>query len=457
MAVTDTHRPAHRDGHGPAQTRHGRRHRVAVLLLTNEGFRQVEGGVARYIHNILAARDASAATAAARGVELGWHVAERASCAGTDQAAFAAALRRHAPAGEVRHHSLPDPRAHAWEVDHFEHCLALGACAAQTAVTVAESADSVLVVSGMSMFAMTARFLMRAGDQLGIAATYVHMTHNPVLRPGGDAELPETYADSVMGHLARSEPRVCVGWESYWMREQYQRVYGIPDEKFLFARAGVPTGDDKFRPLAPDPALLRSLGVPTDRDLVVSWGRGVAEKGFELLVDAAHRAGDVLLPVVLNPFPNPGLREHVRRTGSPAVLLDGQDDRVVSALCQWPRTLCAAFLSEREAASVTPVEAALMGNGGGLVVLGVPAGVYPELIEHGVTGLIAERRDTDAVAESLRTVHAMDPGARADMSRRARERAVRDHDFDANWARSFQELLDRHLALIGHPGPAPAS
>ncbi|MFB7496507.1 glycosyltransferase [Streptomyces sp. NPDC056161] len=457
MAVNDTYESALRPPGGPATPGSGRRrHQVAVLLLTNEGFRQTEGGVARYVHNILAARDGAATSAEARGVELSWHVAERASCGGTDDAVFAAALRRHAPPGEVRYHSLADPRAHAWEVDHFEHCLALGASAAQVAITVAEDTDSVLVVSGMSMFAMTARFLMRAADQLGIDATYVHMTHNPVLRPGGDAELPETYADSVMGHLARSEPRVCVGWESFWMREQYQQVYGIPDDKFLFARAGVPTGADKFRRLRPDPGLLRSLGVPTDRDLVVSWGRGVAEKGFELLIDAAHRAGDALLPVVLNPFPNPALREHARDVGSPAVLLDGQDDQVLSALCQWPRTRCAAFLSEREAASVTPIEAALMSNGGGLVVVGVPAGVYPELIEHGATGLITESREPGAVADTLLAVRAMDDEARAEMSRTAHRRAVREHDFHTNWAHSFEELLDRHLAVIGLPGFAPA-
>ncbi|MBB5868334.1 glycosyltransferase involved in cell wall biosynthesis [Allocatelliglobosispora scoriae] len=425
-------------------------HRLAVLLLTNEGFRQVDGGVARYVHNILDARDQAQSSARERGVEVQWHVAERAQCTGLlDEELFAQALDRYVHGGGVRYHPMADPRAHNWEVDHFEHCIALSAAAGQVMLSVSGTADSVLVVSGMSMFAMAARFVVRAADQFGIAASYVHMTHNPVLRPDGDAELPETYADSVMGHLARHDRRVSVGWESHWMRRQYQLVYGIADDKMLYARAGVPTDAAKFDRIPPDPELLRSLGVPTDRDLVISWGRGVPEKGFDLLIDASRAAEDRLVPVILNPRPYPALAEHVRRTGSPAVLLDGQDDRVLSALCQWPRTLAAAFLSDREAASVTPVEAALMSGGQGLVVAAVPTGVYPELIEDGRTGLIAADRSTAAVAAVLRSIAGLSPAERESMSTAAHERARREHDFRTNWLRSFDEMLDRHLAVIG--------
>jgi glycosyltransferase involved in cell wall biosynthesis len=431
-------------------------HRLAVLLLTNEGFRQVDGGVARYIHNILDAREESAAVAGARGVRAEWHVAERAQTTGVDERRFTEALDRYVRPGFVRYHPMADPRAHGWEMDTFEHCVAVGAAAGQVVLSVAQEADSVLVVSGMSMFAMAARFAVRAADQFGLAASLVHMTHNPVLRPGGDAELPETYADSVLGHLARWDPRVSIGWESHWMRRQYQQVYGIPDDKVVYARAGVPTGSEKFRPAVPDAELLRSLGVPTDRDLVVSWGRGVAEKGFDKLVDACRATGDRLVPVILNPKPYPELQEHVRRVGSPAVLLSDQDDRVLTALCQWPHTVSAAFCSEREAASVTPVEAALMNNGEGLVVAVLPTGVYPELVDHRRTGLIADGTGTADVAAVLAEIAGTDPERRREMSRAAWERARREHDFRTNWLRSFEAMLDRHLTVIGLREPEAA-
>ncbi|MEV6927319.1 hypothetical protein AB0M46_22835 [Dactylosporangium sp. NPDC051485] len=437
-------------------------HRLAVLIFTNEGFRQVDGGVARVVQDILDLRAEAAPIAHAKGARVRWHVAERASSAGYegdrwansgyDSDRWAHAEQRWLRDGDVRYHRMADPRAHLWEMDHFEHCVALGAAGGQVMLSVAEEADSVLVISGMSMFAMAARFVVRAADQFQIPATYVHLTHNPVLNAGGDAELPETYADSVLGHLARHDERVTIGWESEWMRDQYQQVYGIPDHKTLFAYNGIPLDAPKFDRIDPAEveAILRSLGVPLDRDLVISWGRGIREKGFELFLDAAKEVPEVF-PVVLNRRSYPALQEHHRSLGSPGLLLSGQDDRVLAAFCQWPRTLAAAFLSERESASTTGNEATLMNGGAGLVVVGVPAGVYPELIDDGVDGVMADERTAGAVAEALRSVVAMRPAERVRMSAAALERTRRTRDYRTNWLRSFTEMVDRHFTVIGRP------
>ncbi|MCP2329571.1 glycosyltransferase involved in cell wall biosynthesis [Hamadaea flava] len=425
-------------------------HRLAVLIFTNEGFRQVDGGVARVVHDVLDLRSEAVQIAQARGATVRWHIAERASNSGYDPVRWAYAEQRWLRDGDVRYHRMADPRAHPWEMDHFEHCVAMGAAGGQVMLSVAEDADSVLVISGMSMFAMAARFVIRAADQFQIPATYVHLTHNPVLNAGGDAELPETYADSVMGHLARHDERVTIGWESEWMRDQYQQVYGIPDGKTLFAYNGIRQDSPKFDRIPPDEveAILRSLGVPLDRDLMISWGRGVREKGFELFLDAAAQEKGVL-PVVLNPRPNPALEEYNRSLGSPGLLLSGQDDRVLAAFCQWPRTLAAVFLSERESASITGNEATLMNGGTGLVVVGVPAGVYPELIDDGVDGVMAKERTVAGVAEALRSVVEMPPAERAAMSVAALERTRRTRDYRTNWLRSFTEMVDRHFTVIG--------
>lgn len=425
-------------------------HRLAVLIFTNEGFRQVDGGVARVVHDILDLRAEAAQVAHAHGADVRWHIAERASNSGYDTGRWAYAEQRWLRDGDVRYHRMADPRAHPWEMDHFEHCVAMGAASGQVLLRVAEEADSVLVLTGMSMFAMATRFVVRAADQFHIPATVVHLTHNPVLNAGGDAELPETYADSVMGHLARHDERVTVGWESIWMREQYRQVYGIPDDKFLFAYNGIRQDAPKFDRMDPAEveAILRALGVPLAQELVISWGRGVPEKGFELFLEAAKEAGDVF-PVVLNPRPNPALEEYHRSLGSPGLLLSGQDDRVLAAFCQWRLTLAAAFLSERESASITGNEATLMNGGNGLVVIGVPAGVYPELIDDGVDGVMAKERTVAAVADALRSVVAMPLAERARMSAAALERTRRTRDYRTNWLRSFTGMLERHFSVIG--------
>ncbi|HEX2418117.1 MAG TPA: hypothetical protein VHJ83_08355 [Micromonosporaceae bacterium] len=427
------------------------RHRIAVLLLTNEGFYRVDGGVGRYLHNILDAGQVSDDVATKQGVTLDWHVAERTLGGRIDPAVLDRALDRYVRTGQVTFHPLVDPRRDAAETDHFEHFVALGAAVGQLVVQLAGTADSVLVIGGMSMFGMAPRYVLRAADQLGLPVSFVHLTHNPVITAHGGSDRPEAYSDAVTGHLARADERVCVGWESEWMRRQYASVHGIPDDKLLFARAGVPVDDPKFARQDPIRVqrILAELGVPLDRPLVVSWGRGGAGKGFTLLVEACHRIDDRLVPVVLNPLANQPLADLVTRIGSRAVLLSGQDDEVLTALCQWPGTVSASFLSWVEAASVTPIEAALMNGGRGMVVSAVPTGVYRELVVPGRNGVLAGERSVAAVAEMLNGLAELSEVERLVLSRHADEDARRNHDFVTNWRISLHGMLERHLRTIG--------
>ena len=147
------------------------------------------------------------------------------------------------------------------------------------------------------------------------------------------------------------------------------------------------------------------------------------------------------MPVVLNPVPNQSLAHTVAALESSAVLLDGQDDDVISALCQWEGTLTATFLSWGEAASVTPIEAALMSDGGGSVVSAVPTGVYRELVVPGRNGVLAEDRSVDGVAR-------MPLQERVRLGAVAAEDARRHHDFATNWRTTLNEALGRHLHVI---------
>lgn len=425
-------------------------HRVAVLLVTNEGFYRVDGGVARYVRNILDARAISQEVAAAHGVDLSWHVAERTLGGRVDDAALEQAMEQYIRPGHVEFHPLVDPRRSNSEPDHLEHFVALGAAVGQLVAHLARSVDSVLVVGGMSMFSIAPRFVLRAADQLGLRVSYVHMTHNPVISAHGGADRPEAYSDAVMGHLARSDERVNVGWESAWMRRQYASVYGIDEDDMIFARAGVPTSDAKFRRQSDATVhhTLRALGVPLDRPLALSWGRAGAGKGFSLLVRACRAIDDRVVPVVLNPVPNQSLAHTVAALESSAVLLDGQDDDVISALCQWEGTLTATFLSWGEAASVTPIEAALMSDGGGSVVSAVPTGVYRELVVPGRNGVLAEDRSVEGVARMLDCLTRMPLQERVRLGAVAAEDARRHHDFATNWRTTLNEALGRHLHVI---------
>jgi glycosyltransferase involved in cell wall biosynthesis len=77
-------------------------------------------------------------------------------------------------------------------------------------------------------------------------------------------------------------------------------------------------------------------------------------------------------------------------------------------------------------------------------VVASDAGGLPEVVEHGVTGLIVPRGDSTALAEAMATLLA-DPARRAEMGRAGRERALRLFDWDRT-AAQFEQIYASVLA-----------
>jgi glycosyltransferase involved in cell wall biosynthesis len=77
-------------------------------------------------------------------------------------------------------------------------------------------------------------------------------------------------------------------------------------------------------------------------------------------------------------------------------------------------------------------------------VVASDAGGLPEVVEHGVTGLIVPRGDSAALADAMGQLLA-DPARRAEMGRAGRERALRLFDWDRT-AEQFEQIYASVLA-----------
>ena len=71
-------------------------------------------------------------------------------------------------------------------------------------------------------------------------------------------------------------------------------------------------------------------------------------------------------------------------------------------------------------------------------VVATDAGGLPEVVEHGVTGLVVPRGDVDALASAMESLLA-DPARRRRMGVAGRERALRLFDWDRT-AEQFEQL-----------------
>jgi glycosyltransferase involved in cell wall biosynthesis len=224
---------------------------------------------------------------------------------------------------------------------------------------------------------------------------------------------------------------------------------GVPRHKVALIPHGVDTR--RFTPLDPgERAALRSrLGLPPGALLIAYTGRLLRGKGLETLLDAfagvasRHPAAHLLLvgsgegqslsnePLLRERSAGPGLAGRVSFLGR-------KDD-----VAPYLRACDVAVLpSEFEALGLALIEAAACG----LPCVGSRTGGIVDVIDDGVTGLLAEPGDPVGLAEALAAL-AADPERRAAMGVAARARVLERFDLEDSVGR--YRCLFREVAARG--------
>lgn len=186
------------------------------------------------------------------------------------------------------------------------------------------------------------------------------------------------------------------------------------------------------------------LGVPPDAELIGVFGRVDEFKGQHILVHAASRivaecprayfafvghAEPSIQQGLWEIAASSGVGDRLRFTGvrdDVARMMDAMD--------------VIALPSRTEACSMAIIEAMTMGK----PVVATRAGGNPELIEHGVSGLLTERTPEDVGAAVVSLCR--DPAGRTAMGAKARERALRLFTADAmaaNIEGFYREVLGK--------------
>ncbi|MEX2451061.1 MAG: glycosyltransferase [Rhodospirillales bacterium] len=185
---------------------------------------------------------------------------------------------------------------------------------------------------------------------------------------------------------------------------------------------------------------------------VLTVGRLVEKKGIEYGIEAiaqlARHGVDVrytiigdgpLQPRIENLIQSLGVEDRVRCLG-------WQDSRVVMAMMETADILLAPSVTtadgDQEGIPVTLMEAMATGM---LVVASRHSGI-PELVEHGVSGILVPERDARGIAAAILNLVA-DAAHWSEMSRVARERITEAFDIDC----LNLELVERFRDLIDDP------
>ncbi|HEY9216590.1 MAG TPA: glycosyltransferase [Phenylobacterium sp.] len=235
-------------------------------------------------------------------------------------------------------------------------------------------------------------------------------------------------------------------WAEAPVRRRWVRIYNqfdavLAPSSFIAGRlveAGVPKAQalplgvdvSMFRPEHGDRAKLRArLGIPAEGRLLVFAGRAAREKRLDLLVEAVERLGDPYTLLLV------GAGEAAPASDRVVNLPYQQDAAGLSRLL----ASCDAFVHANPDEPFGLIVLEAMASG--LPVVGFASGGVAETVDAEV-GQLAATPDSAALAEAIDALFARDL---AEVSRRARERAVARH----SWPAVFETLMEVYSGLTG--------
>jgi glycosyltransferase involved in cell wall biosynthesis len=254
-------------------------------------------------------------------------------------------------------------------------------------------------------------------------------------------------SDELLGELCREAAFVVAvsDWSADVLRQKF------PDCANKIHR--IYNGFD-LRQLAPSGA-----GSPSKVPVILSVGRLIEFKGFDVLIDACaelQRAGVEFECRIIGDGPlRAALDEKIREAGlnGSVSLLGSQPlERIFCEMRDARVFALASLIDSKGACDVLPtVISEAMAHG--LPVVSTRVAGIPEMIVDGTTGWLAEPHDPVAFAAALKTALVQEEGSRDRMARAARDRAVELFDLGKTSQRLL-ELFEEHVehAHVAPPG-----
>jgi glycosyltransferase involved in cell wall biosynthesis len=224
---------------------------------------------------------------------------------------------------------------------------------------------------------------------------------------------------------------VCI---SDYVRDSWVTSDVLPASRFVRIYNSV----DASRCAADGSALRRDYGIPEDRQVVLQVSWVIPDKGFDDLLAAARLVVDrnpavhFLMagegadrPRLMAETVKVGLQDHVTWTGIVANPLDNGLYAAADVVCQvsrWEEAF--GYVIAEALASRRPV-------------IGTRVGAIPELVRHGQTGFLVERRNPVELAARILELLG-DPGLRRQMGEAGRRLALEEFDQRTNVARLIE-------------------
>lgn len=213
-------------------------------------------------------------------------------------------------------------------------------------------------------------------------------------------------AESLPIHWAKIDSNIKLGQISQFMAAHLVTEYGADPQSFVPVYAGINIDDSWFR-IRSDQEISYTLsrhGIPLERPLAITLGRGVPYKRHDLLLKASCYLGNDIHPVIVSAPVLPELSLLASQLTIQPSIINSFDRELMACLIQWRNTRVCVLSAENEPNGLIPMEARWLAREQGAVLIVADSGGLSEQIEQGIDGYRHIAGDAENLAEVIHQI-----------------------------------------------------
>ncbi|MBS0055177.1 glycosyltransferase family 4 protein [Yersinia sp. Marseille-Q3913] len=213
-------------------------------------------------------------------------------------------------------------------------------------------------------------------------------------------------AESLPIHWAKIDTNIKLGHISQFMATHLMTQFGADPHSFIPVPAGININDPWFR-LRSDQEISHILsqhGIPLERPLAMTLGRGVHYKRHDLLLKASCYLDNDIHPVIVSDPVLPELLALASQLKMQPSIINSFDRELMACLIQWRNTRVCVLSAENEPNGLIPMESRWLAREQGALLVVADSGGLSEQVEHGIDGFRHIAGDAENLAEVINQI-----------------------------------------------------
>ena len=238
-----------------------------------------------------------------------------------------------------------------------------------------------------------------------------------------------------------------VSYLNQYMYKHLNLDYGVASRALIPLLNGVNFDEIKIWSQKEIEDELTKWGIPTDKPLIFTYGRGAWYKGFDLFLEAAKKLGiPAHFVVQVAPYsPHERIEERIKEAAvglNNKTLIFQWSFDLPRKIMQWKNTVLTAVLSRYEPGAFIPAEIRVYGNS---VCLISDRDGLPCQVTDGQDGYICNIDSIDDIVTKMENIFNLDEKKKVEIKKNGKDLVYGEYDIQKNFNSGIMSLISKYI------------